>query len=140
MQLLTLKDFQYVLLKLLKLDVILIDIQLLEDHFQKLREQDNVVLNEDDDEAAWEGWDVESDSSEDESDGWLDVPDDGEDLHISDSEDEADKVAKSADNPTAAAPMARISTLATTKVSRYSVLCVDTKLILFYFISDPYSC
>ncbi|KAI0807056.1 actin cytoskeleton organization and cell cycle progression protein [Fomes fomentarius] len=64
---------------------------LLEDHLQKLREEDGVGSGDEDDEAAWEGWDVESDSSES-SDGWISV-DSGsdEDLEISDSEDEDDK-------------------------------------------------
>ncbi|KAJ6513813.1 SDA1-domain-containing protein [Mycena vitilis] len=86
---------------------------LLEDHLQKLRDEDNVVLE--DDEAAWEGWDVDSDSSDSDSEGWLDVEDNDEDLHISDSEDE--------DNPkdkpppdTEVDPATRISTLATTKI------------------------
>ncbi|KAJ7684798.1 SDA1-domain-containing protein [Mycena polygramma] len=86
---------------------------LLEDHLQKLRDEDNVVLE--DDEAAWEGWDVDSDSSDSDSEGWLDVEDNDEDLHISDSEDE--------DNPkdkpppdTEVDPSTRISTLATTKI------------------------
>lgn len=77
---------------------------------------------EEDDEAAWENWDVETDSSESDSEGWMDVSSDGEDLEVSDSEDEqettsvqakdkdeADKDAQAQDN--------RISTLATTKVS-----------------------
>lgn len=78
---------------------------------------------EEDDEAGWENWDVETDSSESDSEGWMDVSSDGEDLEVSDSEDEKetplaqttdkgkgvseDTLAQ--DNPT--------STLATTKVN-----------------------
>lgn len=83
---------------------------------------------DEDDEAAWEGWDVESDSSEDSSDdeGWLDVPSDGDDLELSDSDDEKPKPESKDAGPdekiAGATPEndepARISTLATTKVSR----------------------
>ena len=41
-----------------------------------------------DEDAGWEGWDVESDSDEESSDGWVGVSSDEEDLEISDSEDE----------------------------------------------------
>lgn len=97
--------------------------QLLEDHLQKLRDKDGEVDTEDNDEAAWQGWDVESDSSEEsEEEGWMDVDSGGEDnLEISDSEDEQDKAAddkvpveQSAEEPS---DPNRISTLATTKVS-----------------------
>ncbi|KAJ7349373.1 SDA1-domain-containing protein [Mycena albidolilacea] len=92
---------------------------LLEDHLQKLRDEDNVVMDEDD-EAAWDGWDVDSDSSDSDSDGWQDVPDDNEDLHISDSEDEDKPKAKEpppdADAEPEVDPATRISTLATTKI------------------------
>jgi protein SDA1 len=94
---------------------------LLEDHLQKLRDEDNVVMDEDD-EAAWDGWDVDSDSSDSDSDGWQEVPDDDEDLHISDSEDEDKPKAKEpppdADAEPEVDPATRISTLATTKVRR----------------------
>ena len=62
----------------------------------KLRE-DGVATSDEggDDEGAWEGWDVESDSSEESSDGWVSVDSDSDiDLEIGDSEDEADKVSK----------------------------------------------
>ena len=52
---------------------------------------------EDDDEAAWQDWDVESEegSSDDESDGWINVGSEGEDdIDISDSEEENDKKKK----------------------------------------------
>ncbi|KAI0332066.1 actin cytoskeleton organization and cell cycle progression protein [Cubamyces sp. BRFM 1775] len=66
---------------------------LLEDHLKKLREEEGVASGdeEEDDEAAWEGWEVESESEES-SDGWISVDSDTEsDLEISDSEDEDDK-------------------------------------------------
>ncbi|RPD65802.1 actin cytoskeleton organization and cell cycle progression protein [Lentinus tigrinus ALCF2SS1-7] len=69
---------------------------LLEDHLKKLREEDGVASGgeAEDDEAAWEGWDVESDSEES-SDGWISVGSDSdEDLEISDSEDEDGKTSK----------------------------------------------
>ncbi|KAI6043102.1 SDA1-domain-containing protein [Pisolithus marmoratus] len=65
---------------------------LLEDHLRKLREEETGKVEEpeaEDDEAAWEGWDVETDSESDsESEGWIDVESDGDDLEMSDSEDE----------------------------------------------------
>ncbi|PIL23698.1 hypothetical protein GSI_13447 [Ganoderma sinense ZZ0214-1] len=69
---------------------------LLEDHLKKLREEDGVGSgDEEDDEGAWEGWDVESDSSEESSDGWISVDSDSDaDLEVSDSGDEADKASK----------------------------------------------
>ncbi|KAK7023814.1 protein SDA1 [Favolaschia claudopus] len=90
---------------------------LLEDHLQKLRDEENVVLEEDD-EAAWEGWDVDSDSSDSESEGWINVSDDEQELHISDSEDEDKPKEKlpAPDAESAPDPSTRISTLATTKI------------------------
>lgn len=110
--------------------------QLLEDHLKRLREEEGApdAEMEEDDEAAWDGWDVESDSSDDESsDGWIDVESDGEDnLEVSDSEDEGDSkkdnngerkekvmdVDKEDDGDEVPALLdpSRISTLATTKV------------------------
>ncbi|KAJ7093086.1 protein required for actin cytoskeleton organization and cell cycle progression [Mycena epipterygia] len=88
---------------------------LLEDHLQKLRDEENVVMGEDD-EAAWNGWDVDSDSDS-ESEGWIDVDDNDDNLHISDSEDEdkpKDPPPDAEANPVD--PATRISTLATTKI------------------------
>ncbi|TFK93178.1 SDA1-domain-containing protein [Polyporus arcularius HHB13444] len=113
---------------------------LLEDHLKKLREEDGVAsgVEDEDDEAAWDGWDVESDSDEESSDGWQEVDSDSDgDLEISDSEDEDGKPSKKSkgkgkakakdddddmeveegkeqENPEEAAN--RISTLATTKI------------------------
>ncbi|KAI9569090.1 SDA1-domain-containing protein [Boletus coccyginus] len=99
-------------------------LSLLEVHLQKLRDDETGEVEEDD-EAGWENWDVETDSSGPDSEGWMDVSSDGEDLEVSDSEDEkeaplaqardlekgaseADKDTQAQDNP--------ISTLATTKI------------------------
>lgn len=49
---------------------------------------------EEEDEAEnWKNWEVESDSSDD-SEGWINVESDGEDINISDSEDEKEPPAK----------------------------------------------
>ncbi|KAI0272597.1 SDA1-domain-containing protein [Gloeopeniophorella convolvens] len=93
---------------------------LLEDHLKSMRGDDaGSGDEEEDEEKAWEGWEMESDSSEDSSSsgGWVDVESDGEDhLSISDSEDEKEKK----DDPSAKAGPStnanRISTLATTKI------------------------
>jgi len=81
-------------------------------------------VNEEDDEAAWEGWEVDSDSSNSypESDGWINVESDGDDLKITDSEDESpkkgrgEKKAEDNEEKSTAAEITRISTLATTKI------------------------
>ncbi|KAK0441167.1 SDA1-domain-containing protein [Desarmillaria tabescens] len=95
-------------------------LSLLEDHFNKLRQEEDVDIDDAGD-AGWENWDVESDSSDSssESEGWIDVDDADDQLVISDSEDEAEK--KDGEN---AKPedknsedlAARVSTLATTKI------------------------
>lgn len=74
-------------------------LELLEEHYAKLRKEANgdvgdgsdveMDVGEDDDEG-WEGWEAESDSEAD-SNGWESVSSGGEDLEISDSEDESDK-------------------------------------------------
>ncbi|ESK96514.1 sda1 family protein [Moniliophthora roreri MCA 2997] len=90
-------------------------LSLLEDHLQKLREEDG-EMNEEDDEAAWNGWDVESDSSEDsdESEGWINVESSDEEFFdVSDSEDEAEK---GKEQPEESAKEAAVSALATTKI------------------------
>lgn len=84
---------------------------------------------DDGDDAAWEGWDVESDSSSD-SEGWHDVSSDEGDIVISDSDDdrpkskgkkvqlaEEDEDLKPEDAATpAATEVSLVSNLATTKV------------------------
>ncbi|KAF9050794.1 hypothetical protein BDZ89DRAFT_1126332 [Hymenopellis radicata] len=64
-------------------------LSLLEDHFQQLRKEDGEDVDPEAEED-WGNWDVESDDSDSssESDGWIDVEDDGKDLEVSDSEDE----------------------------------------------------
>jgi protein SDA1 len=52
------------------------------------------VVLEDDDEEDWKKWDVESDGESDDSGGWINVESDGEDIQISDSEDEKEKSAR----------------------------------------------
>jgi protein SDA1 len=110
--------------------------QLLEDHLQKIREEDGAEPGDEDDEAAWDAWDVESDSSEEDSDSepWINVDSDSDnDLDISDSEDErpSKKEGKArAKLPGDDEPMDtkdtqepvpdRVSTLATTKVGIYA--------------------
>ena len=88
---------------------------------QKLREEDGVNLDEDDD-AVWQGWDIESsepDEESDEDEDWINVDEDeDEHLVISDSEDEnekpkSDRAISSHESPNPP----RISTLATSKVS-----------------------
>ncbi|TCD67655.1 Severe Depolymerization of Actin [Steccherinum ochraceum] len=111
---------------------------LLEDHLKRLREEDGAEEGDmdDDDEAGWENWDVESDSSdESSSDGWMDVDSDGDDdLEVSDSDDDEDTKSKKEegkgkemdvdekednedeeDAPTLLDP-SRVSVLATTKI------------------------
>ena len=91
--------------------------------------------NDDDDEKGWDGWDVESDDSSEESSdgGWMNVDsDDNEGFDVSDSED--DKMAKVVADPVlekeGATPDAattgevkRVSTLATTKVHISCIRC-----------------
>jgi protein SDA1 len=52
---------------------------------------DNGDLDLEDDEEDWKKWDVESDGDSDDSGGWINVESDGEDIQISDSEDEKEK-------------------------------------------------
>ncbi|KDQ14142.1 hypothetical protein BOTBODRAFT_32930 [Botryobasidium botryosum FD-172 SS1] len=109
-------------------------LELLEDELERLRAEDGIEPGDeaDDDEAAWDGWDVESDSSEDsDSEGWMDVDDDDdvEDIVVSDSDDEKPKKPVKGDDekekngdeetdpvePSEPAPP-RLSTLGTTKI------------------------
>lgn len=59
---------------------------------EKWKEEQGVG-GEEDEEAGWANWDAESDHSDD-SGGWIAVESDGEDIDISDSEDEMIKAAK----------------------------------------------
>ncbi|KAA1473975.1 SDA1-domain-containing protein [Dentipellis sp. KUC8613] len=88
-------------------------LRMLEDHLAALREEDGVAEGEEVDE--WDGWDVESNSSEESSDsgGWINVDSDGDDnIDVSDSDDEAEKKAEEEKAEEPSLP----STLATTKI------------------------
>jgi protein SDA1 len=94
---------------------------LLEDHLRTMHGEDMAPSDgEEDDEKAWEGWELESESSDDLSDAgsWIDVESDGGDhLNISDSEDESKK--RNGELPVNEGPSTeenRTSTLATTKI------------------------
>ncbi|KAI9440476.1 protein required for actin cytoskeleton organization and cell cycle progression [Lactarius indigo] len=80
----------------------------------------HLAIGEEDDENAWEGWELESESSDDSSDsgGWIDVESDGGDhLSVSDSEDEDKKSdGKLPANEESSTDPNRTSTLATTKI------------------------
>ncbi|KAG6889780.1 hypothetical protein C0992_004198 [Termitomyces sp. T32_za158] len=87
-------------------------LSLLEDHLQKLRDEEGVTLgDEEEDEGAWDGWSVESESEDSDSDNeWINVSEDDNDIVISDSEDEGEKAQTKPHAPP------RTSTLATTKI------------------------
>jgi protein SDA1 len=77
---------------------------------------------EGDEEAGWKNWDAESDNS-DSSDGWINVESDGEDIDISDSDDDnEERPSKKAkmDDSASVAPSditeKKISTYATTRI------------------------
>ncbi|KAH9978314.1 SDA1-domain-containing protein [Russula compacta] len=94
---------------------------LLEDHLRTTRGDDGASSDgEEDDEEAWEGWEIESESFDDPSDsrGWIDVESGGEDhLGISDSDNEYGKSrAQPPENDWPVGDANRTSTLATTKV------------------------
>ncbi|KAF9452794.1 SDA1-domain-containing protein [Macrolepiota fuliginosa MF-IS2] len=90
---------------------------LLEDHLSKLREEDGVSLDDEDDENAWEGWDEDSSESGSESEGWVDVEDDNNELVISDSEDEDSMKGRGEAAPkTDSGETTKTSLLATTKI------------------------
>jgi protein SDA1 len=82
---------------------------------KKLREEDGVETEDDDDESKWEGWDVETDSSDssDEED-WINVDSDDNDIVVTDSEGE-EKPTEESSKAEPSQPL-RISTLATSKV------------------------
>ncbi|GAM91586.1 hypothetical protein ANO11243_096380 [Dothideomycetidae sp. 11243] len=63
-------------------------IELLEAWKEEERKKKGIASDEEEDEAeGWNNWDVEDDDSDD-SGGWINVSSDGEDIDISDSEDE----------------------------------------------------
>jgi protein SDA1 len=61
------------------------------DLLEKWKEEQGLD-EEEDEEKGWENWDAQSDSSES-SGGWINVESDGEDIEVSDSEDEMPKSA-----------------------------------------------
>lgn len=78
-------------------------LELLDEHFAAMRKEANGGISEDepdfdeDDEAGWDNFEVESDSDSDSDseDGWMDVSSDGDDdFDISDSDDDAPKAKK----------------------------------------------
>ncbi|THV08075.1 SDA1-domain-containing protein [Dendrothele bispora CBS 962.96] len=95
-------------------------LSLLENHLKQLQEENGEDILQEDDEAAWNGWDVDSnsdsDSDSESSDGWINVEDDENDnIDIGDSEDEAENKETDA----SAGPSSEStnpSTLATTKI------------------------
>jgi protein SDA1 len=80
------------------------------------------MSDEEADEKAWQGWDVDSDDSSDEESegGWMNVDNDGDHFDLSDSEDEKTSLPAKPIDETAETPKEeeakRVSTLATTKV------------------------
>lgn len=83
---------------------------------EKWREEQGI--GSDDDEEAWRRWEAESDDSES-SGGWVNVESDGEEINVSDSEDERDTKPppREDDGDTALArEEARVSNLATTRL------------------------
>lgn len=106
-------------------------VQLLEDHLKILREEEGVELDDEDDEAMWNGWDVESDEdSESDEEDWINVDsDDDEDLVVSDSDDEKEKLAEPTPGNTEASN--RVSALATTKVNTTAPPLIRTTQLVF---------
>lgn len=95
-------------------DTPLTTVQLLAEHLA------NKPLNEDESDAEIDGWDVESDAESDDSNedgaGWINVESDDEaDIYISDSDDdeETKHKAKRARSVASAAPSEALSTLST---------------------------
>ena len=89
---------------------------------QKLREEDGLDLDGEDGDTMWQGWDIESNVSgedSDEDEDWINVDDDEDErLVISDSEDENEKAKNDRATSSHESPNPpRISTLATSKVS-----------------------
>lgn len=89
----------------------------------RLREEEGISSqDEDDDDAAWKGWDEDSSDSNSESEGWVDVEDGDDDLVISDSEDEGNNKIKEGTISNANSGETKISQLATTKVATFGLI------------------
>ncbi|KIL68655.1 hypothetical protein M378DRAFT_120982 [Amanita muscaria Koide BX008] len=81
---------------------------LLEDHFNKLHEEEGAAND-----TEWDGWTVNSDSSSaSDSEGWINVEDEEGDIAISGSDDDLEPTDPQAE----ATASSRVSTLATTKI------------------------
>jgi protein SDA1 len=73
-------------------------LELLDEHFAAMRKEANGGISDDsgaefpeeDDEAGWENWDMESEAS-DGSSGWEEVSEGGDEIELSDSEDDEPK-------------------------------------------------
>jgi protein SDA1 len=73
-------------------------LELLDDHFAAMRKEANGGISDDsdaglpdeDDEAGWDNWDMESNASSDSS-GWEEVSEGGDEIELSDSEDDEPK-------------------------------------------------
>lgn len=91
---------------------------------KQLRKEDGLESDEDD-ESKWEGWDLESDSTESSDDeDWIDVDSDsGKDIVFSDSDDGDDKEEKRSPSEVQASQSSRHSMLATTKVKISHTFC-----------------
>lgn len=136
--------------------------KLLEAHFEKLRAEGNDGDGANEDEGGeedWEGWEVDSESSDSSSEGWIDVSsDEEEEIYISESEDESSKKGKrkeekhdagveamntTTDLQPQTEAAARVSSLATTKVSHPSAVLPEQSWFNDYFSScsnsDSYS-
>lgn len=79
-------------------------LELLDEHFAAMRKEANGGMSDgsdvefpenEEDEGGWDDWDRESDAS-DQSSGWENVSDGGDEIEISDSEDEGPRKAKKA--------------------------------------------
>jgi len=73
-------------------------LELLDEHFAAMRKEANGGVSDDsdaglpdeDDEAGWDNWDMESNAS-DASSGWEEVSEGGDEIELSDSEDDEPK-------------------------------------------------
>ncbi|KZV81450.1 SDA1-domain-containing protein [Exidia glandulosa HHB12029] len=90
-------------------------LELLEEHLKQLRAEEGSGAEDEDEEGDWKDWDVEDDSSssDESSAGWIDVESDGEDIMVTDSEDEGEKPPPP---PKEDKPEPGPSTLMTTKI------------------------
>lgn len=117
--------------------------QLLEEHLEQLRTEGKDGTEDED--AGWEGWDAQSDSSESSSTSWIDVESDNEDIYVSDSDNDGPANKKEINRPDDGAtpssdksqPMEQLpaSNLATTKV-RSPFHLVEPNVVLTQTCTD----